>query len=988
MHNSTVVYFDEVRNTTEHTLSAQLSAKYPHIRTYHVRSASVRVSGEVSMIGSHQFHAQLFCQHAGITYIDPARGVPSTVMVYSRQGNRHAHHHRGHSCEKPHMQNEAQEYNPNRQARLQALINGFTSPTIARERNYRIAIAANGPYSLFHGNTVSSVLSAIVTALVRVNGVFKRELATSLTLVSGNDALICLSPCGELDNTVQGALAQVTQFIDTRVGAAAYDLGHVFGTMSGGAAGFGVACTGNKALAVTGAIAPTNDAFWIDFVAHELGHQFGMSHTWNGRDGSCTAGSWASDHAYEPGSGSTIMAYAGLCLSDNVQPTSDPYFHLSSLDEFQAFVETGAGSTCGSVTNSANSIPSVSAPFVTLTVPVQQRFVLEAAQPFDRDTGDALTYTWEQIDLAGAQSALTSPAGTQAPRFRSMIPFTDPRRVFSTRPDGSETLPTGAGEMNFAIVVRDQFSSGEAGGLGHGFWAAATVRVQVSASGPLTVVTPAASASWTQDVSELVTWSVMSTHSVSLRVQIVMSVDGGKHFPYTLAANISNNGSAVIHTPCVGDAASSASLVRVQSIPVNGSYWFADSANFNLQASGACSVTSTPPPTAYTSSPTAKNPVTSPTSTPAPTPTSISKVEWTCVFPFLEFTTLVAGFGAFEAAVKQAVVASASSLTAGNVIVRYANRLNSGANMGVLADMHADFDRTTGAGAASQLVSLLRSDSNGSQTVFTAQSGWDAGMYGNPVVSNVTLDNLTAPAQACTAASCHFVVWEAHHATNNGTRHPDVTAEVESQVIFYWTGDETVLRLPSADAFESCNMSGAINVTTETDRANKRLVWTAPAHLVGSNVWFSADVSGRDNTNTTLCEQGLKVAVHVVSAETNDDGDTDALSTLLLVILLPVLVLVCGAAIAYWCCCASSGATAREGLGKERDGRDRRWSKEISEPAIGVSPVALVRWSSDGLAPERKRTESAPWSRHFTPDGREFWYNTSSGQSRWERKAV
>ena len=202
-------------------------------------------------------------------------------------------------------------------------------------RTYRLALAATGEYTAYHGGTVAKALAAMAVTMTRVNGVYEKTISVTMVMVANNNLLVYTDAVADPYTNDDGfaMLDENTANVNLVIGTANYDIGHVFSTGGGGVAGLGVICTTSKAEGVTGSGAPINDAFDIDYVAHEMGHQFGGNHTFRANTGSCN-GNGNGTTAFEPGSGSTVMAYAGICGSNNnVQSNSDAYFHSASVNE-------------------------------------------------------------------------------------------------------------------------------------------------------------------------------------------------------------------------------------------------------------------------------------------------------------------------------------------------------------------------------------------------------------------------------------------------------------------------------------------------------------------------------------------------------------------------------------------------------------------------------------------------------------------------------
>lgn len=428
-------------------------------------------------------------------------------------------------------------------------------------RHYRLALACTGEYAVFHSpsKVVSVILGAMVTSINRVNTVYMHDFAIQLNLIANNSSLIYTT--GSTDpydnNDGSAMLSQNQSTVNTTIGSANYDIGHVFSTGGGGIASLGSVCSSSKAQGVTGSPAPVGDPFDIDYVAHEVGHQFGAEHTFNSDQGSCCCGNRSSSSSYEPGSGSTIMAYAGICSPDDVQNNSDAYFHYKSIEQVMSFVVTGTGSTCDVLPAYSNTVPAfTSAQTQSFTIPASTPFMLTAAAT--DANGDTITYCWEQYNnqISSQPPVATSTTG---PNFRSYLPTTYGTRMFPTLNnilDGTNTntwevLPTVARTLNFRVTIRDNHSTG-----GCREDASATL-TSVSGTGPFKVTSPnTTGVSWAGGTTQTVTWDVAGTTANGINcanVDIYLSTNNGTSFldgTYTvLATAVPNNGSATITVP-------------------------------------------------------------------------------------------------------------------------------------------------------------------------------------------------------------------------------------------------------------------------------------------------------------------------------------------------------------------------------------------------------------------------------------------------------
>ena len=388
------------------TMAPDLAARFPEIRTFTgvgVDDRSLTATFDFTPAG---FHGMIHSVENGLSFIDPySQGDIDNYIVYAKKdyvpGENKKFIEVGVIGENSEIAKKiAERVAQKKNLRMAAQGNATSDrPSGDQLRTYRAAIAATAEYTAFHGGTVSNALAAINTTLNRVNFIYIREVAIKMQLVSNETNIIYTSNPDPYSNGNGGAMLDENQSnINAQIGSANYDIGHVFGTNSGGVAYLGVICDASyKARGVTGSGSPIGDAFDVDYVAHEMGHQFGANHTFNGSAGSCS-GNRNAGTAFEPGSGSTIMSYAGICSPQDLQRNSDAYFHVASYDEIFAYSEINEGNSCAVVTSSGNTAPAPT--IVTtnnLTIPKQTPFTITGSATDIQN--DPITYNWEQYDL-------------------------------------------------------------------------------------------------------------------------------------------------------------------------------------------------------------------------------------------------------------------------------------------------------------------------------------------------------------------------------------------------------------------------------------------------------------------------------------------------------------------------------------------------------------------------------------------------------------
>ena len=541
-----------------------LAIRYPQIKTYKAYSldgSDMNVRFDLSPKG---FRASIH-GNANI-YIDAMEGNPRDQIVYYTRDYREDISDANLSCglDPEDILNEdlddANDFDPVQLPGKTLQLRQSVECDSVQLHTYRLALSCTGEWGSAHGNTVESVLADMVTSVNRINQIYENEFAIRLLLIADNDKLIWLDKDTDpfpVGNVGYELLSVNTVVLNNNVGRTSYDIGHVFTrscTDVGGVASLGSVCSSNrKGSAVTCHYSNNLNYIIVNVTAHEMGHQFSANHTFNNCDGNESAGS-----DYEPGGGVTIMAYCGLCGSNNVDYACLENFHAHSIEQVMNFTRIGGGRQCAEILSTGNTAPTVELPYTNgFSIPVNTPFYLEGSA-YDCE-GDELTYSWEEWDI-GPQVPVGDPV-EDAPIFTALEPrdvpyryFPDLSKIINNFQNNSEVLPAYTRVMNFRFIARDNHPGG--GGTA---WDNVSFRAD-AAAGPFLVTYPNQFQQFTVGEEIEIQWDVANTNAAPVNckaVNIWLSVDAGYNFTELLKYQTPNDGSEKVYLPNV-----ESSLVR------------------------------------------------------------------------------------------------------------------------------------------------------------------------------------------------------------------------------------------------------------------------------------------------------------------------------------------------------------------------------------------------------------------------------------------
>ena len=600
-------------------MAPELAAKYPEIKSYMavgIDNPNARAYFSYSPLG---FKSMTLYPDQSAVFIEPVSDDLITYSVYKKSDKKKAFQ----KFECNVIDEAVNMVQPNNNTtQLRGADDG-------KLRTFRLALSATGEFTAYFGGTKAATLAAMNNSMTRINGVFEKDFGVRLILIANNDALIYTNPTTDPYSDYANKANWKTEnqtILTSTIGEANYDIGHLLGagTVNSGDAGargsIGVDNSKGRAYTCANSSNHQGDTFDINYLAHEIGHQLGANHTFTHTNEGTIA-------QLEPGSGSTIMGYAGVTIKD-IQQYADAYFHSISIQQVTDIIKT---KTCATIILTGNAVPVANAG-IDFTIPKGTPFMLNGTAT-DANSTDALTYSWEQIDLGNATTTVPSSTATTGSLFRSYNPSTSSTRYFpkmntilaglsSTQGSRiiSETLPGVARTLNFRLTVRDNRIGGGANNSDD------MIVTVDGVAGPFTVDSQNAAISYPAGTTQTINWTVAGTNANGVNcanVDILLSTDGGQTFSTVLLAGTPNDGSQNIVIPNIPGTTN-----RIMVKGSNHIFFDVNNSNFTITSSVVADTTA---------------PTTS-TLTASGTTTSSTNLSWTAATDNISVT----GYDVYE----------------------------------------------------------------------------------------------------------------------------------------------------------------------------------------------------------------------------------------------------------------------------------------------------------------------------------------------------
>ena len=600
-------------------MAPELAAKYPEIKSYMavgIDNPNARAYFSYSPLG---FKSMTLYPDQSAVFIEPVSDDLITYSVYKKSDKKKAFQ----KFECNVIDEAVNMVQPNNNTtHLRGADDG-------KLRTFRLALSATGEFTAYFGGTKAATLAAMNNSMTRINGVFEKDFGVRLILIANNDALIYTNPTTDPYSDYANKANWKTEnqtILTSTIGEANYDIGHLLGagTVNSGDAGargsIGVDNSKGRAYTCANSSNHQGDTFDINYLAHEIGHQLGANHTFTHTNEGTIA-------QLEPGSGSTIMGYAGVTIKD-IQQYADAYFHSISIQQVTDIIKT---KTCATIILTGNAVPVANAG-IDFTIPKGTPFMLNGTAT-DANSTDALTYSWEQIDLGNATTTVPSSTATTGSLFRSYNPSTSSTRYFpkmntilaglsSTQGSRiiSETLPGVARTLNFRLTVRDNRIGGGANNSDD------MIVTVDGVAGPFTVDSQNTAISYPAGSTQTINWTVAGTNANGVNcanVDILLSTDGGQTFSTVLLAGTPNDGSQNIVIPNIPGTTN-----RIMVKGSNHIFFDVNNSNFTITSSVVADTTA---------------PTTS-TLTASGTTTSSTNLSWTAATDNISVT----GYDVYE----------------------------------------------------------------------------------------------------------------------------------------------------------------------------------------------------------------------------------------------------------------------------------------------------------------------------------------------------